>query len=47
MKGKDGKACLSAERSRQKLNEQYLKPQAMNAVSKVLPECLRTNQQIL
>lgn len=24
-----------------KLNEQYLKPQAMNAVAKVLPECLR------
>lgn len=26
-----------------RLNEQYLKPQAMNAVSKVLPECLKTN----
>lgn len=24
-----------------KLNEQYLKPQAMNAVANVLPECLR------
>ena len=26
-----------------RFNEQYLKPQAMNAVSKVLPECLKTN----
>ena len=26
-----------------KLNEQYLRPQAMNAVANVLPECLKAD----